>query len=178
MKMNTVDAVRIPFSRARIILTIAGSIAFVVLGAWLWSSAGQQSLFPLFMVRFIAALAILFFSATLLYGIRKMTDSRPALIIDEQGILDNSSASSPGFYLSWDQIRGFRQIRVFSTKMILIDVANPDYYAARLQGAPKKMMENNLQIYSAPFVISSTVIAYSIDQLESLLQEKMSIFKK
>ena len=87
------DKVEIPLSKTKLLLGISGSILFVVLGAFLFMTiADNQTRFSPTFVKGAGIAGILFFSATGIYGIRKMFDNITGLIIDENGIVDNTNA--------------------------------------------------------------------------------------
>jgi hypothetical protein len=67
-------------------------------------------------VKYGAAIAaILFFGFGIFYFLRKLIDKKPGLIIDDNGIIDNSSAVSVGL-IPWSDIEHISTTNVMKQK--------------------------------------------------------------
>src|SRR5690606_50295 len=98
--------VEIPLSKKKMYLMLIGSIVFVLIGVWiiLAQPMVRNVFFNNPIVKNVSGiLAILFFGAVAISLSRKVQDNTPGLIVNEDGILDNSSAISAGF-ISWAEI--------------------------------------------------------------------------
>jgi hypothetical protein len=87
-----VSEVVIPLSKSKIALLLFGAVAFVAACVWIWSFADREP-DPLF-VKGVAATGIVFFGLCAIVSCIKLLDGRPGLIIDGEGIVDNSSGGS------------------------------------------------------------------------------------
>src|SRR5262245_19949122 len=104
MPNETGERLLIALSKAKIVLLLMGSGVFVAAGLFLWANADQFSS-PLY-VEAVAIAAIGFFGLCGLFALFKLFDTTPGLILDAEGITDNSSAVSAG-RIPWSDITGF-----------------------------------------------------------------------
>jgi hypothetical protein len=92
-------------NRGKIILMLLGSLAFVAAAVWLWLSAGKSSFLKPYLQQVIALVGVAFFGLCAFYACVKVADARPGLIIDDDGIIDNSSGAAVG-RIHWDDVTG------------------------------------------------------------------------
>lgn len=133
------DKIEIPLSKNKLLLGIGGSLLFVVLGLWLFTIVAELQIqfSPLF-VKGVGLAAIVFFGTTGIYGIRKIFDRKIALTLDENGITDNTNASSAGL-IKWDDIIEIRTEQIASTKFLLIYTNKPEQYLEQASGLKKNL---------------------------------------
>ncbi len=159
-----------------------GAIAFVVGGIWI--ATNPESFMPnIFkitdpeIIRIGGIIGILFFGAAGTYGIKKLFDKKVGLIIDSNGITDNSNASSIGL-IEWNDISEIRTKQVMSTKILLIGVVNPEKYIGQAKNRLQaKLMEANMYIYKTPLSITSNTLKYDFGELEKLIQTEFNRIK-
>ncbi|OBW42152.1 hypothetical protein AB670_01448 [Chryseobacterium sp. MOF25P] len=165
------DKVEIPLSKTKLLLGIGGSILFVTLGLYfITTMADQQTRFNPSILKGIGVASILFFGATGIYGIKKMFDKTTGLTIDENGIFDNTNASSVGL-IKWGDITAIKTEQVASTKFLLIYTSNPDFYIDKVKGYKRKLMEGNNRMYGTPLSITSNTLKYNFNDLEKLIND-------
>ncbi len=169
------DKIEVPLSQNKMLLAIGGSILFVLLGVWLFASADSfegnsvRLLRNPVVVKGAGILAILFFGAMAVIGIKKLFDKKVGLTIDTHGLTDNSNASSVGF-IAWDDIVRIEKQQMMSTKFLLVHVRNPEEYIARARnGVKAKLMRSNMQMYGTPLSITSNTLKCGFDELERLI---------
>jgi hypothetical protein len=168
------EKIEIPLSKNKLFLVIGCSIVFVVLGVWLYTNEFKEHSFRLLrnpmVVKGSGILAILFFGATGFFGIKKFFDKKVGLIIDSNGITDNSNASSVGL-IEWNDISDLVTKQVMSTKFLLIYVTNPEKYIGKAKNGMKaKLMRSNMKMYGTPLSITSNTLRYDFAKLEKLVQ--------
>ncbi len=174
------DRIEIPLSRKKITLLLLAAITFVIGGIWIATNPDRfiPNIFRITNpeIIWIGGIAgILFFGAAGIYGIKKLFDKKVGLIIDSNGIIDNSNASSIGL-IEWSDISEIRTKQVMSTKFLLIDIVNPDKYIAKAKnGFQSKLMKANMNMYETPLSITSNTLKYDFGKLEKLIQTE---FKK
>ena len=106
--------INIPLSKKKIALLILGSMLFVVAGCWMFFfQTEHQTHFKVILVKTIGTAAMIFFGATGIIGIQKLFDTQMGLIIDHNGITDNSSGVSVGL-IEWADITALRTSKVMS----------------------------------------------------------------
>jgi len=168
------NKIEIPLSKTKLLFGIAGSILFVVLGLYLFiTMADQQSRFNPAIVKGVGIAAILFFSATGIYGIKKMFDNAIGLTIDDNGIFDNTNASSVGL-IKWTDIKEVKVEQVASTKILLIYIINTDIYLDKVIGFKRKLMEANNRMYGTPLSITSNTLKYKFEDLVKLINGRLN----
>ena len=173
------NKIEIPLSKKKIILLLLASIGFVVFGILFVYDpqifvSEYRVRFKIFnnpeMIRIIGIVATLFFGMAGIYGIKKLFDKNVGLIVDSNGITDNSNASSIGI-IEWSDISNIRTKQVMSTKFLLIDIVNPEKYIGKAKnGFQAKMMKANMNMYGTPLSITSNTLKYDFGELEKLIQ--------
>lgn len=177
------NRIEIPLSKKKIALLALGSIAFVIGGTWI--ATNPESFIPSIfeitdpeLIRIIGIAGIIFFALTGIYGVYKLFDKKVGLIIDSNGIIDNSNASSIGL-IEWRDISEIRTKQVVSTKFILIDVINPEKYLAKAKNRLQaNLMKANMNVYKTPLSITSNTLKYNFEELEKLVQIELERHKK
>ncbi|HCO67313.1 MAG TPA: hypothetical protein DIT04_06100 [Dysgonomonas sp.] len=155
------ETIYIPVSKRKIVFLIAGSLLFVLLGVWLLVYfEGYRQI--------AGAASILFFGAGLFVFPKKLFDKSPALIIDEKGITDNITKPHIGL-IEWKDIVRFDIIRIYSNKMLLIFVINPEEYLDKIGNNKVTGLRNNYKITGTPFVIPSGILKLKIEDVKDLL---------
>jgi hypothetical protein len=174
------ETIEIPLSKKKITLLLLASIAFVAAGIWITINPEIfiQNIFRITnpqIIRIGGIAGILFFGAGCIYGIKKLFDKKIGLIIDSNGITDNSNASSIGL-IEWNDISEIRIKQVMSTKFLLIDIVNPDKYIGKAKnGVQTKLLKANMNMYDTPLSITSNTLKYDFEELEKIIQTE---FKK
>ena len=175
--MKTVE---IPIKKTKIILYIFVSIFFTVL----------STLFIIYPDTFVSPFVrdpILIFIAGLVctpicivftfYIVKKLFQTTMGLIINEEGIYDNS-AGIPAGMIFWKDIKYIENYKISSQKIIRIIVKNPnDYIERQTSYFKRKLFAINQKHYGSPIQLSEKVLAINFDELYELLQSKFSEYK-
>jgi hypothetical protein len=158
------EALSIPLSKGKIVLIVIGSFAFVAVCAALLVNAGQIPRMNSIFIKAVVAFGIPFFGFCGVFGLRKLFDSKPGLIIDSEGIVDNSSAIAAG-RIPWDEITGIRISEVAGQRLLTILVAAPESYS-RGQGKVRAWLNSvNRRMTGSPINISTNALKISLDAL-------------
>lgn len=169
------DKIEIPISKTKISFLLIGALIFVILGV-LFSLTPDKFTTTIFrnpqIIRIVGIVAVLFFGAAGVYGLRKLFDKSVGLTIDDYGITDNSNASSVGL-IDWSDILDIKTEQVMSTRFLLIFVDKPDKYLERVDGFKRKLMKANMKMYGTPLSITSNTLRYDFRDLERLIKEKL-----
>jgi hypothetical protein len=166
------ERIEIYTSKKKSLLMLIGSIAFVALGTWMLFEAdsltGWRGRSPL-VTRAIGVASILFFGAGIVIGIKRLLKSEIAIVIDRDG-LHAGSSKSLGKFIPWDGISGFDEIKIYSTRILIIRVKNSTYWLENEDNQiRKKLMQFNIANYGSPFSIASAGLEISHDELVSKL---------
>jgi len=179
------EKIEIPISKNKLYLIVTSSLLFVIAGIWLFLNSNEfekittiKYLGNPILIKSIGIIGVLFFGATGKYGIRKMFDNKPGLIIDSTGITDNSNESSIGL-IEWNDISEIKIHQVMSTKFLLINVVNPEKYIGKAKSRIRaKLMRTNMEMTGTPLSITSNTLKYNFGKLEQLVQTEFNRNKK
>ena len=173
--MNTEQRIEIPLSKSKIIMMFTGATAFVAIGLWFviappeiknsyWGNPARLA---------IAGYAsIVFFGICAAFFLRKLPDTRPGLIIDNTGMIDNSGALSAGQIL-WEDIVNISVLEMHKQKLLMLEVKNPQDYINRQNGLLKrKGMELNYKMYGTPLSITANGLKMPFHELYTLVSQK------
>ncbi len=179
--MTTNSPIEIPLSKKKNIIAFVGSLVLIVIGFWLLVNPPKSDnpiLNNRILLSIVGLASILFFSFTAIVSLRKYLDSKPGLVINQQGIVDNSSGVSVGL-VPWSDIEEIKISQVMNQKFLMFIVSNPQIYIERVTNPLKrKIMEVNYKNYGSPISISSNSLQTDFNSLYSLLTEKMQEYKK
>jgi hypothetical protein len=167
------NSIEIPFSKWKLLLAVVASTLFVVLGVFLlfiWSEeAGSSN--PM-AKKITGGILIVFFGAISAVGFVKMLSKKCALLINNEGILDNTTASSFGL-IKWENITGFKIEEMMSRKYLVIQVNNGEEMLEKSKGMLRKTMKMNFSMYLTPYAIPSTVVNYKLIDLVEILETQL-----
>src|SRR5215510_4090513 len=144
MPNETAERLLIPLSKAKIVLLLMGSAVFVATGFFLWANADQFSS-PMY-VEAVAIAGIGFFGLCGLFALFKLLDRAPGLILDAEGIVDNSSGVSAG-RIPWSDICGFKTTSVQKQKFLTIEVQNAQTYLGKANFLKRQLVALNMKYF-------------------------------
>lgn len=175
------EQIEIPLSKKKMLLTFLGACIFVIFGILFILNPEKYTSFimrnsNLILISGIAS--ILFFGLIAISIFRKLSDKKSGLIINHEGINDNSSGISAGF-IPWSNIEEIKVSQVVNQKFLIIIVNNPEDYLNKIKNPLKRnAMILNYKSYGSPISISSNALQTNFENLEKLLIEKMKTFKQ
>lgn len=169
--------ISISLHKKRIALLTFGAIGFIALSFWLMQVADTQTEYSPLFLKFISIIGILFFTLCGIYGFRKLFDTKPALIINDQGIFDNSSAISAGL-VEWKNITNVIITEVYDQKFITIETNNADELLSKQHGFKKILLSLNKNYYKSPIQIAASSLQCDIQELCNILKEQIAIQHK
>ena len=170
--MKETDKIIIPLSKTKITLLTFGAIAFVVVG-FLFTINPEKYVTQIFrskeLIRIAGIASIGFFGLCGIYWIFKLFDTKPGLIIDQNGVLDNSSGISAGL-INWNDVQHIDKLEIARQRFIMIIVSNPeDYIERQNNGFKRRVMKLNLKKYETPLQISTNGLKIEFDKLYNAL---------
>ncbi len=106
--------------------------------------------------------------------LRKLVDSRPGLILNGQGIVDNSSAFAAGL-IPWPDISGFDVYapvkRHKRQRILVIKLIDPEKYIARGNRLQQALNRMNYKMCGSPIAITSSTLRVSFDDMLKLCSD-------
>lgn len=132
------------FSLTKLVLTLLGSLGFVVLSGWMIGRPDFSDT-----TKFFCVLGVAFFGAVAVYAARSLFDRRPVLVIDETTIFDRRSMDQP---IPWSEVRGIATVTMRGRPFYYLDIGEPaDRYT---RGALKRWLLNANQGFAPGVVVS------------------------
>ena len=166
--------VEIKLSKSKLVKLVFFSV--LILGASLWMLIYQPKsnhfIFGNFYImNSVSVLGILLGSMALFFSIKKTGDKKPGIIIDSDGIIDNSSALSIG-RIHWEDIDDIIRKTDFNQKSIALIVRNPEKYIDKQASSYKRrMMKANFKMSGSPIAISPNSLKINFDELNKILTQ-------
>lgn len=151
-------------SRFKVIVIVVGALCFVVLGAWL-SSNDPENILNLV----VGIASIVFFGLVALVGGKKLFDSTAGLVLNHEGVLDNSSGISAG-KIPWSEIVEVRENTVQAQRFVSIYVKEPEKYASKGNALQRMAHRANIRMVGTPINISSNGLKVGHEELLSIIQ--------
>jgi hypothetical protein len=111
---------------------------------------------------------------TTVVAAKKFFDRSPAIVIDQSGIFDSSSAYSLD-RIEWNEIDRIEEVRMGTQIFIAIFVRDPDRFIQG-EGWQPKMLRTNVSMFGTPILISAASTVLGHTQLLHLLQAKYKEF--
>lgn len=169
------DKIEIPLSKRKTIITLIGSVVLVVFGC-LGAVHPESFVSPIFrnpeVIQVVGIAGVVFFGLCLVFIARKLFDNKPGLIIDLNGITDNSNAIGIGL-IEWKDITAIKTTQIVSTQFLTIHINKPEKYIERAKSLLlKKVMLANLKMYGSPISITSNSLKITFNELENLMLER------
>ena len=173
--------IEIQSSKLAHVLTIIGSLIFVGLGLWFVMYPPSPDNFIInspTIFLFVCYASIFFFGIGAIIYIRKMSDNRPGLIINEEGITGNVSGNFCGKVL-WPNITNISLMDVRNQRLILIEINNPyDYINSETNKYDKEFCEMNYNRFGTPISLTSNGLKISFNDLYNLLLDQFKMYRQ
>ncbi len=156
-------------SKTKIVLLVCGSILFVGIGLYLLflnteviERYGRFSN-PL-IIRGAGIAAISFFGFCGYIGIRKFLNGSPGLVLNKEGLSDESSALSLG-RVPWSEISGVGECEVQKQKFVSIFLENSEKYINTGSFLTKMVNRTNFKMCGTPINISANTLQLNHEEL-------------
>ena len=160
---KAMNRIEIPLSKNKIMLGLIGALVFQVLGVLFCikpSMIVSPIIWSLTLIQTIGIIEFALFTVLFIYWLIKLFDKKPGLIIDDNGITDNTNALSIGL-IEWTDIIDIKTYQIMSNKCLLIITAHPEKYLNMAKGKKQKMMELNMKFCGTPIAITSASLKYN-----------------
>ena len=153
--------------RMKLLFLFALSAIFVAAGSWLFLIP-MSFLSPL--TKAVGLLGILFGGLSGGWYLSRMFSNRMSLILDQEGLLDNSSGAPAG-RIGWDQISRVGIVSLQNNRFVGIDVVDRKAFAASSSPFRRYIEESNAAITGFPVNIPSFAVDRSLEELRDLIRK-------
>ena len=179
--LNTIE---IPLSKKKMFIILIGAVVFTIIGIILvinyakisapvdqqMIALGSLYLNPIIEL-FFGVLFCVVFGFISIYFLMKSVANKPGLILDEVGMIDNSSGVAVG-RIAWIDINEINVVHIQRQKMIMIYLKNPqDYINKQRSYLKRRIMAFNLKIYKTPIIIPANGLTISFKELITLIKQ-------
>jgi len=176
MSDNTTAGTVILLSKKKIVLLLLGCVALVAVSIWLGYIADSQRRYNPLLMKGVAFAGVSFFGLCGIYGCIKFFDGRPGLILDKEGIVDNSSAVSAG-RIPWSEITGLKVSEIAGQRFLTIEVVNVHKYIERGSFLKRMLNRANTKMVGSPINISANALRLNFDELLRVLTEEFERYR-
>jgi hypothetical protein len=150
--------------KGKMILYGIGCLIFVVLGGILFwiglSEGGSDSLKFLL----IGGIAFLFFGLCMIYWVKSMIKVKPALIINGDGIIDQSTYIAPGL-IKWEEIEDIDFVQFGGQTYLGIFTKDPDLIINRTNSFKSMLNKMNRGLLPSQVNIPVKILNCSAEEL-------------
>lgn len=163
----------------RLVIPVAkGSLArfFVIsfLGmagfAYLLFGRTTDTTLPGLLLRGLSAAGILFCALSGLFAARRLFDPTPGLVLDAEGLIDNSSVIGAG-RVRWDEITEIRVTKSGPQRFLTVLVDDPQKFIDRGGSLRRKVYEANHRKAGSPVNITTRTLRIPLEELVAKTSE-------
>jgi len=162
--------ITIPLSKKKIALSFSASITFVILSLLLIQITST-------IYRYLFLISIIFFGTLAIFLFIKFFDRKPGLVINHEGIIDNSSALSAGL-IRWDDVVDIDVLNLSGQKMVMIKLRNPNQILSRQSILKRIVMKLNENFFGSPVFITPNILNCNFEELYDTLKKQSSLYLK
>ena len=163
-------------NKKRSFLMLGLSVLFVVSGFLPFLGTGlreSRKYVPVFH-DMIFIVVIIFFGFTALIYLKMILSTKPVISISEKGICDNVSFGM----IEWEDVAGFRKVRVQKQDYILILLENPEKYIEKFNFFKQKWLNFNLKQYGTPVMIHTVNLKIDQEELLNIVRKEWAEYKR
>ncbi|WP_341905834.1 STM3941 family protein [Fluviicola taffensis] len=152
-------------------LLLLGSTLFVIVSVYMINGNIESSRYSPEFLYIIGIIGFLFFGLagiSILFSLAKFS---PALIINEQGIKNHSSAGS-SYFITWDNIKSLRIIAISGKKLIAIKLKDDQKVFEQVNLITRFLMKLNNRFYGSPAYITTAMIDIKIETVLKTIRDQ------
>lgn len=161
------------FDKGKVVKYLVGSMGLAVASLFLMSIAESQDEYNPQFIQYVMACGVVFFGGGTLYIMTKLFSSRPGLIINDQGIVDNTSLNSAGL-ITWEQITNISASVLSGQKFMVIKVGNAEEFWLQKNIIKRSMMRLNQRIYKTPILISAVMLKCDFETMFEAIEKRLA----
>jgi hypothetical protein len=169
MKKN--QHIIIPNNKNSILLMLLGSILFVIIGVVMINSEPTRK-YSLVNIKTWGIIGVVFFSLGGLYFIKKLFDNKPGIILDKNGIWNNSSIIS-NHMIKWDELSRVSLKNIDKEKIIFLYFKDNKSFIKKFNLIEQFILKINLSLYNTPIGISARSLKYDIEKLNKEIKQRI-----
>ena len=157
-------------SRVKSLACILGCAVFIVASLAIIAEGSAVTLV-------VGAVGVLTFAGFGIGWIVLLLRAGPALVVDDTGFSDRSSAMAVGRVL-WSDVTSVSEQSIFRTPLIVVNVREPEAYVARLGRFPRVAARANVHLVGSPVTLASVGLKTSFSSLYTLLRDGFEQYRR
>lgn len=169
-------SIRIQRNKLKQLGLLIGCIAFVVAGYLMVTGFFKGNMSEIKMKTF-GVLGIVFFGPIGLFKLFNFITSKPALLINQEGIRNYSHFGS-GYLIPWQNLKYLNIISIKNQRIIEIGVHNPEEIYEQVSFLSRKLMKSNERYMDSPAYIPTSVLSMPLEEVIEIIHEQKKIYVK
>ena len=161
------DRFEVPLDRMKLLGQCLGALAFVALGVFLIRVPTRHGVWA----QFMGAVAVAFFGAVGAAVLFRLLRPGPAILIDNDGILDDASGVSLG-RIRWDQVGEIDEYRVKDQAFLSIMLKDLDALIAQQPFWKRRVIRANLRMGAAALNIPQASLGIKLSDLRREMEQR------
>jgi len=121
------------------------------------------------MTHSMGALITVFFGSIGIFVAIKLFDSSPGLILNPEGLIENTNPFSIGF-IAWSDIKGFEVQTIQNQKMLYVLLFEPEKHISKCSPWKYAMLKFSLRFSPSPVAISANSLKIAFDEMFYLVE--------
>jgi hypothetical protein len=164
----------IGFNRKSLFVTLLAAALFAAIGVYLWtmSSDANEPAFRRTLFRVVGAASAIFSCLALIAILRKQFSRKAALVIDDEGIVDQASPMKMG-RIPWSDIEDIAISPAAGREWLVIRLIHPEDYLQRVSTWRRYVGSANMRMVGSPVVISPSILDFDDGELWAILTERL-----
>jgi hypothetical protein len=122
------------------------------------------------LLRGLSAAGILFCTLSGVFAARRLFDPRPGLVLDAEGLIDNSNVIGAG-RVRWDEITEIRVTRAGPQRFLTVVVEDPRRFIDRGGSLRRRVYEANYRKAGSPVNVTARTLRIPFDDLVAATSE-------
>jgi len=159
------EEIQIKKSKQNYIFPLIGAIGFVVAGLFIILTSNSSG------DRWIGWISIIFFGSGIPLFIKEMLESKPRMIINDQGIFDRTFGIGT---IPWSEITGAFIKSIKGNDFICLELRNPKMWSNQLSGIKKASASANKALGFTEFSVSISGATEDASAIHELILKKIA----
>lgn len=147
-------------------------VGFFIIHLWLFKFPESVPIFNSKFLKVFSVFAMIFLLFLGIFYSIKFFDKNPGLIINEEGIIDNSSVSCAGL-IKWENITDVKIIENYGQEVLIIEVNNADEIISKKSGLKKIIMNSNKSYLGTPIQIPNNILEHEMQELYDIIKKQL-----
>lgn len=164
---ETEDRIVIYPRRWKQVLFALGALVFVVAGFLIGVANGWQGNLGVLVAIYVG---VPFFGLCFLYLIFRIAVPRPALIVSDEGILDNASVVGAGL-IRWDEVKDIRATSFGTERVLVIVPKDETTILARQNPVKRRLMRMNKSLANCIVCIPGNILPMTCEELRDQIRQ-------